>query len=159
MSSICWQNFAKKDAGSLLTSRLCFYSTSFFTNLLACELWVTGDFCRWKTRALHKAGIPDSWECAADSNLHEFLGSHSRSGYCHVCQCFLAYHLNLHSLFKEQLVLNGKVPQGSEKIYWPLATGLFYLLVWDLLAHLWENSSYMWTIFYIHQRENEERFH
>lgn len=64
-------------------------------------------------------------------------------------------HLNLHSLAEEQRLSNEwQLPPGTERGCWPLATGPATLLAWDLLTGLWGNSSYMWTIFYVHQREN-----
>lgn len=154
MSTICWQNSRRKNTGSLLPSRLCFYQL--LANLLACESWGTGDFCSCKTIAAPKPGISASCECAGGCNLHELQGSRSRSVCACVCHCFPACHFNLHSLPEEQQLSNEwQLPPGIEKGGWPLVTGPATLLVWDLLTGLWGNSSYMWNTFYLHQRENK----
>lgn len=56
---------------------------------------------------------------------------------------------------KRQLSNEWQLSPGTEKGCWPLATGPATLLGWELLTGLWGNSSYMWTIFYVHQRENK----
>lgn len=154
MSRICRQNSRKKDTGPLLTSSLCFHQL--LADLLACESWGTDDFCSCKTIAAPKPGIPASCECAGGCNLHELQGSRSRS-VCAVC-------LPLFPSLTFQFAFS---PWRPAALKWMSAATRDWegwlaisnwsatLLVWDLLTGLWGNSSYMWTIFYVHQRENK----